>query len=645
MPNPTQLKTACTRDCPDACGLIATVEDGRVTRLQGDPAHPVTRGFLCHRTSRFLERQYSTERLTKPQLRHGKSDTFSEISWPDAFDLVAEKMMACRDASGGASILQYRCGGSLGIMKHVGDYFFERFGPVTIKRGDICSGAGEAAQLMDFGEFDSSDFFDLQRARTIVLWGKNVYISNVHLIPQLKEAQSRGARVLLIDPVHHRTSQLADMTIQPRAGTDAAIALGIARWLFEHNLHDPQASQYCDHYDAFRALSFSRTLGQWAAIADIAPEQLEELATAYANGPTTNLIGWGLQRRRFGATTIRAIDALTAISGNLGIPGGGASFYFVRRGAFDFSFANPDSAPRSLPEPLLGNAIAKATDPPIRMAYIWAANPVVMLPDSQAVADAIASREFSVVVDPFMTDTARCAKLVLPTTTMLEEEDLIGSYGHHFLADVRPVTIPPDGVLSDHEIFRELSRRVGLAEEFDVDALVWKERLLNKLAPHGIHVESLRQSYAKNPFSADVLFADRKFKTPSGKVNLLHELPDAMMTEASRVCLRLASLSTEQAQGSQWPSHSQVGPITAVIHPDVVPGATEGELVILKSDTGQLRVKLALDRTQRRDIVLVDKGGWHSSGRCANAIIAAELTDAGECAVYYDSTVEIIRSV
>jgi anaerobic selenocysteine-containing dehydrogenase len=624
--------------------MIATVEDGRVTRLQGDPEHPVTRGFLCHRTSRFLERQYSAERLTKPQLRQGKSDKFAEIPWPNALDLVAEKLLEFRDQSGGASILQYRCGGSLGIMKHVGDYFFERFGPVTTKRGDICSGAGEAAQLMDFGECNSSDFFDLHHARTIVLWGKNVYVSNVHLIPQLKEAQARGAHIILIDPVHHRTSQLADLTIQPRAGTDAAIALGIARWLFEHNREDPQAHQYCDHYDAFRALCFSQTADQWATIADIRREQLEALAAAYANGPTTNLIGWGLQRRRYGATTIRAIDALTAISGNLGIRGGGASFYFVRRGAFDFSFSNPDSAPRTLPEPLLGTAIATATAPTIRMAYIWAANPVVMLPDSQAVADAIASREFSVVVDPFMTDTARCAKLVLPTTTMLEEEDLIGSYGHHFLANVQPVTTPPAGVLTDHEIFRELSRRVGLAEEFDVDARVWKDRLLAKLTQRGINSDKLRQSYPKNPFVSDVLFADRKFKTPGGKVNLLHELPDAMMADASRVCLKLASLSTEKAQGSQWPSPSQVGPITAVVHPDAIPGATEGELVLLKNATGQLQVKLALDPQQRRDIVLVSKGGWHSAGRCANAIIAAELTDAGDCAVYYDSPVEVIRS-
>ena len=140
--------------------------------MQGDPDHPVTQGFICGRTTRFTERQNSRERLTKPLLRRSKSAEFEEIAWADVLDLVAEKMLQYRRESGSESILQYRCGGSLGIMKHVGDYFFEKFGPVTVKSGDVCAEAGAAAQLADFGELDSSDFFDCHNSKTILLVGK-----------------------------------------------------------------------------------------------------------------------------------------------------------------------------------------------------------------------------------------------------------------------------------------------------------------------------------------------------------------------------------------------------------------------------------------------------------------------------------------
>ena len=265
-------KTVCTRDCPDACGLIATIENGRLVRLQGDPDHPVTQGFICQRTSRFGDRLYSKDRLTAPLRRTEKSGSFAPVTWNEALDLLAEKMLKFRDESGGASILQYRCGGSLGIMKHVGDHFFDRFGPVTVKSGDVCAGAGEAAQLTDFGKFDSSDYFDLHNSKTIFLWGKNVYTSSIHLIPELKKARANGTKIVLIDPVHHRTTAIADQYVQPRPGTDSAIAMGIARWMFDHDRVDPDAAGYCDHLDEFGALATSKSLEEWALIADITPD-------------------------------------------------------------------------------------------------------------------------------------------------------------------------------------------------------------------------------------------------------------------------------------------------------------------------------------------------------------------------------------
>lgn len=639
--NTTIQRTACNRDCPDACGIVATVENGKIVRIQGDPDHPVTAGFLCERTSRFLDRQYDPERLTVPLLRCGSR--FSPVSWDEALDRIAEKMTQVRSQSGGAAIMHYRCGGSMGLMKHVTDYFFERFGPVTIKSGDVCSGAGDAAQLEDFGEEDSHDLFDLQHSKTIVLWGKNIYVSSVHLLPILREARKRGAKLILIDPVRHRTSEMCDSYLQPRPGGDLALAMGTARFLFENGLDDPQADTYCDHLDDYRALAFSRSLDEWASLADVAPSELSAFGRAYAERPSAILVGWGMQRRRNGSATVRALDALAAVSGNLGVPGGGVSFYFKRRGAFDLSFIQGAAiAPREIPEPLLGPGILAAKDPPIRMVWVTAANPVAMLPESLSVARALESREFTVVVDSFMTDTAKCAHVVLPTTTMLEDDDLLGAYGHHWLIEVRPVTAAPEGVKTDYQIVQELARRVGLAGEFSGDVAEWKRKLLGRVADRGASLEALQRGPVRNPLAPRILFSERKFATKSGRVNLLRQAELQPPAGTPKRPLLLMALSHEKAQASQWPRHSQKGPAAATLHPESAPGFQDGDLARLESEIGEIIVQLKFDADQRRDVVLMAKGGWLGSGRCANVLVPAELTDAGGCAVFYDTPVRVL---
>ena len=528
-------------------------------------------------------------------------------------------------------------------MKHVTDYFFQRFGPVTEKSGDICSGAGEAAQVTDFGLSDSNDLFDLLNSRTIVLWGKNVFVSSVHLIPILKEARRRGARLILIDPVRHRSATLCDLVLQPRAGGDAGLACGTARWLWENGAIDRQAAAYCDHLEAYRELVFSRSLAEWADAADVSREQLLQFAAAYAQGPSAILIGWGMQRRRFGAATVRTLDALAAVSGNMGIAGGGASFYFRRRGAFDLSFAEGLKPAQTIPEPLLGSGILALKNPPVRMAWITAANPVVTLPDSRTVAEALRTRELTVVVDSFLTDTARCAHLVLPTTTFLEEDDLLGAYGHHWLADMTAAVPPLAGTRSDYDILRALAPRVGLGDEFQEEVSVWKSRLLHRVAPLGVTPERLAQGAVRNPLAASVLFADRRFSTPSGKINLIHQLPIELTSppRSPQPVATLSAISTACAQSSQWTAEQQRGLPVALVHPSLVPGATEGQEADLVSALGSLRVRLKFQTELRADIVLMDKGGWLSTGRCANALIRAQLTDDGEGAVYYDTPVEI----
>ncbi len=638
-----KVRTTCNRDCPDACGIVATVEDGRVKRIQGDPDHPVTQGFLCYRTSRFLERQYDPERITSPLVK--RNGAFHPVSWDDALDRIAEKMLRIKTESGAAAILHYRSGGTLGIMKFLNDRLFELFGPCAVKSGDICSGAGDAAQLADFGEEDSNDLFDLLNAKTILIWGKNPHVSSVHLLPILKDAREKGARIVMIDPVRHRGADLAELYVQPRPGGDIALALGIARRLFETGKADPLAATYCDHLDAFRALAFSRDLQAWATLADVTPAELVRVADLYAAGPSAILVGWGMQRKANGSATVRLLDALGAISGNLGVSGGGVSFYFKRRGAFDTSFGGKGvEPPRQLLEPVLGREILEAADPAIRMVWVTAGNPVAMLPDSHTVKRALETRELTVVVDSFLTDTARAAHVVLPTTTMLEDDDLVGAYGHHWLGEVRPVVPAPDGVKTDYAVAQALAQRLGLHEHFADDTETWKKRFLGRVSDKGATLEAIRDGYVRNPIAAKILFADRKFKTPTGRVNLIHEAdPEPARPTAERPLLLMA-FSTEKAQSSQWAHpRGQDGPAVATLHPEAADGFHDGELARITSELGAMDVRLKFDARQRHDVVLMAKGGWLKDGRCANALIPAAATDAGGGARYYDTPVRVER--
>ncbi len=614
------------------------MSDGEIIRIAGDKEHPVTRGFLCYRTAQFLETQRSPSRLTTPLLRKGGE--LVSVSWDEAMDFAAEGLERIKRESGPAAIFHYRSGGSLGHLKLLTERFFEAYGPCTAKRGDICSGAGDDAQLTDFGVEDSNDLFDLLNSRHVLLWGKNVHVSSPHTLPVLLDARKSGARLVLIDPVRHRTADSCERYVQVKPGADFALAMATARVLFERGWDDPRAKTYCDNLDAFRALALSR---DWASAAEVDPEVPLDLARRLGpEKPCAILVGWGLQRRSSGAATVRALDALAAVSGNLDVPGGGVSFYFARRMPFDMGFRT-GAAPRTVCEITFAHDLEHAADPPIRAAWLTCGNPVAMLPDSRAVERALKRLDLVVVVDSFLTDTARLATLVLPTTTLLEADDIMGAYGHHYLGVARPVVPPPSGVKSDLEIIQSLASRVGLGHVMAGTAREWKERLVKpKLGERGVTLEQLEQGPpVRNPLAPKVLFHDLKFPTATGRVNLITKAPAAEAACTREWPLKLMALSTEKAQASQWvrapPSRAEV-----TVHPDAAAGLPDGAHARLESKVGAIDVVVRHDARQRRDIALMAKGGHLSNGTCANALTEARLTDSGEGAALYEQLVRLV---
>ena len=635
--------TTCNRDCPDACGIRAVVEDGRILSMEGDSEHPVTRQFLCFRTSKFPEKLDAPERVRTPLLRRAKGAPLEPVSWDDALAYAADRLLSIRGESGPAAIFHYRSGGSLGLLKGLADRLFEAFGPCTTKIGDICSGAGEGAQELDLGTSDSNDLFDLLNARTIVLWGKNPTISSTHLVPVLKQAKDVGATVWSIDPVHHQGARLADRNVCPAPGRDPELILAILADLWTRHGFDPRTAERCNGLEGFEGLLDAVSVDECARVADVSVDVVRTLADAFAEGPAAILVGWGMQRRRRGGVTVRLLDALSAVSGNLYRSGGGCSFYFKRRGAFASLAVGPAAAPRTIREPLLGPDVLAARDPKIRAMWITAGNPVCMLPDSARVAEAIEKTEFVVVVDPFLTDTGRRADLVLPVATLLEDDDILGSYGHHWLGESRPLIDPPEGVRQEIDVLQDLARRIGVESAVAGSTDSWKRWLLAPATEKGLTLESLReQRRVRNPLAKQVLFGEGKVATPDGKVNLVQQV-DAGAERPDDRALWLFSNSSREAQGAQW-ARGPGDRLAVRIHPDAAPeGVVDGSAVILRNAVGRELPALAkFDSSQRRDVAIVPKGGHFDRGLSANALVDAAATDIGYGAAYLDCHVWIV---
>lgn len=639
-------RTTCSRDCPDACGILATVEDGVVTGLRGDPQHPVTRGFLCFRTSNYPALAVGPDRVTQPLLR--RNGRLEPVSWDEALGTAAEWLSRVRAESGPEAMFHYRSGGSLGILKQLADLFFDQFGPCTGKVGDICSGAGEAAQVLDFGTSDSNALLDLHHAKHVLLWGKNPTVSNTHLVPVLKEAKACGARLVLIDPVHHKTAALCDRVLQPAPGGDFELAMGVLRALFDGGHVVADAAQFCDGLPQLEALVRTRTEAEWAAAAGLDAEATSFLADCLRDGPTAILVGWGMQRRQRGGAIVRALDALCALSGNLFRAGGGCSFYFKRRKAFA-PFGPDVVPPRVLREPLLGHDLL-AANPKVRLMWVTAGNPVAMLPDSATVARALESLEHLIVADVFLTETAQRASLVLPVPSLLEDDDLLGAYGHHYLGESRPVVSPPSGVRHEVQIFQDLARRLSLTA-YPQDAIDdLKRKALAAVEGKGVTLESLRAAGGaiRSPVSPPVLFGDGKVRTPNGRVQLLDRLPEPAHVASpppipgGSAPLWLFSNSTEKSQASIWSGKGLGDRVWIAVHPDVLPGLPDGTVVRVVSGTAELRAELRRDPQQRRDTAVMPKGGSFARGQAANALIAARATDLGLGAAYLDCLVRLV---
>ena len=569
------VHAACPHDCPDACGVLITIEDGRATRIQGDPAHPVTRGFLCAKVAKYLDRVYSPDRVLYPMRRKATipkgpsgadsrnparfaparenfapncaADAFTRISWDEALDEVAHRLRRIADDIGPEAILPYSYGGTLGALNgaSMDRRFFHRLGASQLER-TICSTAGEEGLKSVLGIKLGTEPEQFAHSRYIVAWGSNIHGNNVHLWPFIAEARRRGAKLVVIDPYRTRTAQCADWYLPINPGTDAALALGLMHVIINENLYDPDyVARYTLGFEDLKARAQEFAPEKVAAWTGISAPDIRKLAREYATvRPSVIRVNYGIQRSERGGMSMRAVAMLPCLIGSWKEVGGGLQLSLS--GAFGLNkqaLEMPELMHKALGRPArivnmvqLGTALNTLDHPPIRALFVYNSNPAAVCPNHNEVIRGLKRPDlFTVVHEQFFTDTTDYANIVLPATTFFEHKDLQTAYGHYY-AQVSNQAMEPIGECrSNVDLFRALAQRMGFDDDCfreSVDSMIdsalaspnpllkgiTRERLesehrirLNFAAADGAAAGSPTQAAPYLPF------AQGNFPTPSGK--------------------------------------------------------------------------------------------------------------------------------
>ena len=712
--SPTRtVHAVCSLDCPDSCGVLVTVAtavDGteRAVKLQGDPAHPVTRGFLCGKVTKFLDRVYAPDRLLYPMRRrigvakgslaHGReAEAFERISWDEALEEIAARLAAIAREHGPEAILPYSYAGTIGQLGYgsMDRRFFHRLGASQLDR-TICASAGGAALSSVYGVKLGTAPQDFAHAGLIVAWGANIHGNNIHLWPFIEEARRQGAHLVVIDPYRTRTAALAEEHLAIHPGTDGLLALAMMHVLFREGFADWEyladctngADELCAH-----ALRPEHSPERAAAVTGIAAETIVRLARAYGEAarssrPAVIRLNYGVQRSENGGTAVRAIAMLPLITGSWKRRGGGLQL--STSGAFPFHAKSLQMPELMLKSPLgrparvvnmslLGHALTKlgmssADGPPVKALFVYNSNPAAIAPNQNAVLAGMRRPDlFTVVHDQFFTDTADYADVLLPAPTFLETKDLQGAYGHLF-AQVSQQAIAPLGeARSNTELFRRLARGMGFDEacfEDTDDELI--DAALRTAHPWfaGITRERLeREGHVPLalPANADgqvLPFATPEwFGTPSGKAELLpvpcFAAPQESRAHAGKAYpLEFLPRKADHYMNSTFsnqPTHQRMESSTAgtlEMHEDdaAARGVSHNDEVEVFNGRGTITLRVSLDGKVGRGVVAArldwSKLNGDLSGRQANvnALTSERLTDLGGGPTFYSTLVEVRRA-
>jgi anaerobic selenocysteine-containing dehydrogenase len=683
---PLLVRGACPHDCPDTCGVVTEVEDGRAVRFQGDPDHPITRGWLCAKVRPYLDHVYHPDRLLHPLRRVGPKGAgrWQRVTWDDALAEIANRWGDIIARDGAEAILPYSYSGTLGLvqMTVASARLWNRLGASQLRRS-ICGAAVEHAVEATLGTRRAPSYADVLHSKLVILWGHNPVSTAPHFLPFLRKAQHAGCRVVVIDPRRTPSARGADRHLAPLPGSDGALALGLAHVLVAEGLHDEAwLNEHTIGWPQLRERLAAFPPGRVARLTGLAERDVVDLARLYGTTrPGLIKMADGINRNVNGGQNVRAVCALPALTGQYGVSGGGLSYSTSGYLVWDVEAVNhwAECPPpgRVVNMNRLGAVLLGEADPPVGSLCVFDANPAASSPNAGKIAEGLRRDDlFTVVHDLFLTDTAEYADLVLPATSQLEHADLHKSYGQTFLTYNRPAIAPLGECKSTWDVMRLLAERLGFTEAWlrqsadEVIDEVLTATAATTPALRGVTPRRVREGGAVPLAVGGTPFADGRFPTPSGKVELFSQ---ALADEGTDPLPgAFAEVDDPAAAGGRDPSEglwlvsgaahhfvssslaSQAGLLRGSgepfveIHPDDAArrGIATGDAVVVENARGWFRVRAVVTDAVRPGVVVSPKGRWAklSGGRNVNWTTSDALGDMAGQSTFHTNRVWLRRA-
>lgn len=661
---PAVVRSACPLDCPDACSLDVTVRDGRVLRVEGSrDRNPLTAGFICSKVrgiGRYLE---SPERLLHPQVRRGQkgSGEFERVSWDEALDRIAARLVEVRDRFGGEAILPFAYGGSNGVLTDgtTDALLFHRLGASRLARTYCAAPSGRAA-LGLYGKMEGVALPDYRHARLVVVWGCNPSASGIHLVPAIRAAREAGAKLAVIDPRRTPLAGKADRHLAVVPGTDVVLAFAVAAELERlGGVDEAFVAAHVEGADEYLAACRAWPVDRAAALCGVPAEEITGLAADLAAAERPLLrVGWGMERNRNGGGAHRAAMSLWALAGAFGRPGtgvvGSTSPKESATGGIRTAVlgdAPPAEGRRVVNMNRLG-AVLAGEGGPVRVLFVQGSNPAATCPGQAAVHAGLAREDlFTVVHEQVLTDTARFADLVLPATTHFETDDLVGGYGSYVVQDA-PAVIPRVGESrSNNELAHGLAVRLGLdGDAFDPSPERLKQALLFGLPlPLRLQAEGFVQFADVWPAHADGGAPRARLVATDAEVAAgADRVPTYRDNDHEGGPLTLLTPATNRTVTSMFAEYDPPDPAVR-LHPDdaAARGLTHGDPVVVSDGRHEVHVPVAVGTDVRPGVAAMPKGMWCEAtpeGLTANVFAPDTLSDLAGGARFNDARVEVRRA-
>jgi anaerobic selenocysteine-containing dehydrogenase len=672
-----EFVTACPRNCYSTCSFRVQVENDRIRRILPFSENLATPEGPCIKGLAYIERNNSPDRIIHPLIRTS-SGKFKEINIEDALDIICTRLGSIKEKYGSQSVLWYKGSGMSGLTNEIGYSFWKAFGGTTTTYGNLCWPAGLEAVRLTLGSVKHNVPWDLENARTIIIWGKNPAETNIQEVAFIAGAKEKGCRIIVIDPLRTPTADKADMLFCPKPGTDGALALAIARIIIADDLIDHEFIR--KNVKGFDELNQSLYISPAEAelITGIPEKNIIELAYIIGKeGPVTIIPGYGLQRHQNGGQTIRSILLLTILTGNIGKPGSGFNYANLQSYIFDdlkepLSYY-PDTEKdlpfrKSISMAKLGSDMLTAHDPELKAVWIERGNPLLQSPDTNSVKKAFSTLEFNVVVEQFMTDTAAVADIILPAKDMFEQSDIIGSYWSPYIQFKPKVIQSPGDVLPESEIYFLLAKRLNLNISFElipepgnINIEKWLEKRISGYSE--LTLKDLKKAPVLAPGLQQIAWEDLKFETQSGKIEIYSTearekwgisplpgyTPVNYTANEKMFPLEFITPNTGSRIHSQFGNlkiiKETIGELAVLLSPDDarIRNITTGQKIKVFNKTGELISKAQISNRVQKGLVLIPNGLWLNEGGGGNHLIAGNETDIGFGAAFHDNRVEVIR--